>query len=200
MRLLILTLIFTSLPVNALAFSRGRVAVDPVTESTVKDGDATGLAEGCGQQPSPLGMFCRLTEGAVAPKSVFFIGPPAQCDRDACVFVKVYNEQGQLVAGPSIPKGKTRVEVAWKDLLGRDTIQVGDRGLWSFVTTVYYKDPDGRERESVSKGDIVLRVLRAGYVPLHASESDPAFVWTWVEGDYLYRMTSGLRAYVGKVN
>lgn len=205
MRYLALVLLVSQLlALDANAFGRrrstsGSVAPDPVTESTITDGDATGLAEGCGQQPSPLGMFCRLVEGEVAPKSIFFIGPPAECDRDACVYIKVWNGQGQIVYGGSIPKGKTRVEVPWKTLLGRDTVQINDRGLWTFNTTVYSKDLDGREKMAVSQGDIILRVFRSGYVPLNAVEDDPAFVWSWTESGYLYKMTAGLRAFVRKV-
>jgi hypothetical protein len=174
------------------------VAIDPNTRSSIVDGDATGLVEGC---PSLVGgAFCRVDEATDAKSaSLWFVGPPAACDRSACVFVKVYNQQGQLVWGGEIPKGKTRVEAKWSSLLARDTFEIGDRGFWSFSTTVYWIGPDGKERESVSLGDILLRVFRTGYVPLDRVESDPAFVWTWQEGGMLYRMTSGLRAFVRKL-
>lgn len=193
-----ITLLLTT---QAFAFGSKRVTtLDPVTTSTLLDGDATGLAEGCGQQPSPLGMFCRQTEGDVAAKSIFFIGPPAKCDRDQCVFIKVWNTQGQLVFGDGIPKNQTRIEVPWKTLLGRDTFQLADRGYWTFNTTVYFIGPDGNERSAVSQGDIVMRVFRAGYVPLNAVENDPNFIWTWTEGGTLYKMTAGLRAFAKQVS
>lgn len=202
MKLLILLSVLSSLlfslPACAFGPKRKTVAVDVVTQSTAKDGDATGLAEGCGQQPSPLGMFCRLVEGDVVEKSIFFIGPPADCARAACVFVKVWNNQGQLIAGVEIPKGQTRVGVTWEKLLGRKVVALDDRGTWSFNTTVYYLDPDKRERESTSQGDIVLRVFRKGYVPLSSVESDPNFVWTWTDNGMLYKMTSGLRAFAAR--
>lgn len=202
MKLLGIIVLTTLISTHAFAFGgkRTTVALDPVTPSTLLDGDATGLVEGCGSQPSPLGVFCRVVEGEVIGKSVFFIGPPAQCDRAACVFIKVWNNQGQLVYGESIPKGQTRVEALWKTLLGRETAAVGDRGFWTFNTTVIYKDPDGRERQATSQGDIVLRVFRKDYVPLHNVSDDPAFVWTWTDKGSLYRMTAGLRAFVKKVN
>lgn len=199
---LFLSLFIGGCATQAFAFGKKHptaVAIDTVTESTAKDNDVTGLAEGCGQQPSPLGMFCHVEEGSAADKVVWFIGPPAQCEREACVYIKIINSQGQIVAGPSIPKGKTRVAVPWSTLLSRDTFQIGDRGTWTFITTVYYVDKDGREHKSDSLGDIILRVFRQGYVPLHNVKSDPNFVWTWSEGPVIYRMTSGLRAYVGKV-
>lgn len=203
MKILILALTALSLfssPAFAFGKKRQKVAVDTVTQSTIIDGDATGLAEGCGQQPSPLGMFCRMVEGDIVGKSVQFIGPPADCAREACVFVKVFNNQGQLVFGDSIPKGKTRLDVPWKTLLGREKVEFEDRGFWSFTTSVFYIDLDGRERESKSQGDIVLRVFRKGYAPLSSVKNDPNFVWSWVDSGYLYKMTSGLRTFVSKVN
>lgn len=200
MKLTVLLLSLFSFSFNAHAFGRhrGQVALDPVTPSSILSGDATALAEGCGQQPSPLGMFCRLVEGEVAPKSIFLIAPPALCDREVCAFVKVWNNQGVLVFGDSIPKGKTRIEVPWKTLLGRETVAKDDHGTWAFNTTVYFKGTDGLERVSVAQGDIVLRVFQAGYVPLAEVQNDPAFVWTWADNGFLYRVTSGLRAFVGK--
>lgn len=187
---------------TACAFGRkGSAGVHPdaVTSSSLKDGDSTGLAEGCGQQPSPLGMFCRMVEGETASKSIWFIGPPANCDRAACVYIKVFSAQGQPAFGVEIPKGKTRVEVSWKQLLARDTVQLGDRGTWTFNTQIFYKDADGREHETQSQGDIVLRVYKHGYVPLHALEDDPNYAWVWTEDGFLYKVTAGLRAFVKKV-
>lgn len=191
----ILLILFCLISTPAFAFSSKRVALDTNTASSLTDGDATGLAEGCGQQPSPLGMFCRVVEGDAAAKSIFFLGPPAKCDRDNCVFIKVWNTQGVLVFGDAIPKGQTRIEVPWKTLLGRDTFQVADRGYWTFNTTVYYIGPDGNERTSVSQGDIVMRVFRLGYVPLNTVENDPNYVWSWQDNGMIYKMTSGLRAF-----
>jgi hypothetical protein len=199
----VLTLLL--MPTHALAFGRGkRVALDPVTPSTILEGDATGLVEGCGAQPIVGFTYCRIIEGTAADKSITFIGPPAKCGREACVYFKVYNNQGVLVAGPSIPKGQTRVTVPWGKLLacpdsGACVFPLNMRGFWSFTTQVFYIGPDGRERDAVSTGDIVLRVFKTGYTPLNAVEADPAFVWEWSEGGYLYKVTSGLRAYVGKV-
>lgn len=174
--------------------------LDTNTASTVLDGDATGIVEGCGNQPIIGFTYCRVTEGDNASQSIYFMGPPARCDRkEGCVFIKLWNNSGQLVWGDVIPKGSTRVGVPWKVLLSSPTFEIGHRGFWTWNTEVYFKGPDGRERVSKSQGDIVLRAYRKGYAPLHNVEFDPSFVWSWTEGDYLYKMTSGLRAFVKKV-
>lgn len=179
----------------AAAMGKKAPALDPVTQSTVLDGDATGLVEGCGQQPIVGFTYCRMQEGTTADKSVWFIGPPADCDKDSCVFIKVWNNQGQLVWGGSIPKKGTRIEVPWKTLLGRDTFEKAARGFWTFNTQVFWKDAEGHERDSTSQGDIVLRVYGATYVPLSSVTDDPNYYWVWTEGKRIYKMTTGLRAF-----
>lgn len=195
---------FSAASVAFLAFlnlscSTGRVALDPVTSSTASDGDGTGIVEGCGNQPIVGFSYCRMSEGDNTSQKISFIGPPAKCNqKDACVFIKIWNNQNQLVAGPSIPKGKTRVDLSWQDLVQSPTFQVGMRGIWTWNTVVYYLGPDGKERRSVAQGDIVLRVYKKGYVDLHTIDDDPAYVWEWTEGSNSYKMTSGLRAVVKK--
>jgi hypothetical protein len=193
--LTLVQILFVLTLTQGCAASKARVAVDPVTESSILDGDATSVVEGCGHPPAVGIAYCRVQEGDNAGQSIFFIGPPAECDRDdACVFLKVWNSQGMLVWGGAIPKGQTRVEVAWKTLLGRDTFEVGHRGFWTWNTEVFWRDLDGKERRSVSQGDLVLRVFRRGYIPLQDVTTDAHFVWSWSEHDFRYQMTSGLRA------
>jgi hypothetical protein len=184
----------------ACAFGKKQsVKVDSIIEPLIA-GDATGLVEGCGAQPIVGFTYCRVVEGDAADQALSFIGPPAKCsDPNSCVFVKVFDQSGQGPVGFSIPKGQTRVSVPWKTLLGSDQFQVLHRGFWSFVTEVHWTDADNHDRVSRSKGDIVLRVYKKGYVPLDKVSSDPAFTWQWVDGAYQYKMTSGLRAYIGKV-
>jgi hypothetical protein len=197
----IFILLFSLLLSNTgCAMGRGRVATDPVTQSTVLDGDATSLIEGCGNQPIVGFTYCRMEEGSTSDQTLWFIGPPAKCDqKEACVYIKVWNNQGVLVWGGSIPKGNTRVGVSWTTLLSAPQFQVNNRGFFTFNTQVFWKDLDGKERVSTSQGDIILRVYRHGYLPLNEVVSDSNFVWTWTEGSYLYRMTSSLRAFVKKV-
>jgi hypothetical protein len=199
MKLLLTCLVFISAISNvACAAGRKRVPIDPVTPSTVIDNDTTGLVQACGNQPIVGFTYCRVQEGDNSGQSISFLGPPAKCNQeDSCVFIKVWNQQSQLIWGGSIPKDQTSVKVPWKVLLsGRDQFQLGDRGFWTFNTQVFWLDPDGRERTSTSQGDILLRVYRKGYLPLHEVREDPNFVWEWHDGGFLYRMTSGLRAYI----
>jgi hypothetical protein len=182
---------------TACAASRGRVQPDPVTASTVLDGDATGLVEGCGNQPIVGFTYCRAQEGTAANQSIWFIGPPAKCEQaEACVFIKVWDGQGQLVWGGSIPKGQTRVGVPWVKLLSGPVFELAHRGFWTWNMQVYWLDPEGKERVATSQGDIVVRVYRKGYLPLNEVASDPNFVWSWYDGKCEYRLTAGLRAYV----
>ena len=195
----LLGVILALIPTSACAASK-RLKIDPVTPSTVLDGDATGLVQACGHQPIVGFTYCRLQEGDNAGQTIAFIGPPAKCKReDSCVFFKVWNQQGQLVFGGSLPKGTTSINVAWKTLLsGRDQFQINDRGFWTFNTEVFWIDPDGRERTSTSQGDIVLRIYKKGYLPLNGVREDPSFVWEWTNNEFIYKMTSSLRAYIGR--
>lgn len=198
--LVLLTIVALIVCNSACAGGKGRVKIDPVTQSTVLDGDATGMVEACGSQPIVGFTYCRVQEGDNAGQFVSFIGPPAKCNQEAsCVFIKVWNNQGQLIWGGSIPKKETRVNVTWKTLLGRDQFQISDRGFWTWNTQVFWLDPDGRERESSSQGDIVLRAYRKGYLPLNDVQTDSNFVWRWIEGNFLYQMTSGLRGSIQRV-
>lgn len=200
LKLLPLFLIF-ALPSVACAFGPKRVKADPVTRSTLLDGDVTGIVEGCGHQPIVGFTYCRKMEGDASDQTISFIGPPSQCDqKDACVFIKVWNNEGDLVWGGSIPKKMTRIAVSWTTLLSSPLFQIDSRGIWTYNIQVFYKDEHGREISSISQGDILLRVFRTGYMPLDQVEDDPNYVWNWVDQGYVYKMTSGLRAYVGKVN
>lgn len=185
---------------TACAAGKGRVKLDTNTTSPVVDGDATGLVEGCGNQPIVGFTYCRVSEGDNAGQSISFIGPPAVCNQpEGCVFVKVVSNNGQVVWGGVIPKKQTRVSVPWSTLLSSPTFEIGHRGFWTFREDVYWLDPDGKERVSTSQGDIILRAYRKEYVPLNNVEQDPNFVWQWTEGDFLYKVTSSLRAFIKKV-
>ncbi len=201
MRFVTLALALVLILCNVACAAAKRVRLDVNTQSTVLDGDATGLIEACGNQPIVGFTYCRVSEGDSAGQSISFIGPPAKCNQEkGCVFIKVWNNQSQLIWGDVIPEKQTRISVPWKTLLGGNPkFELGNRGFWTWNMQVYYIDPDGRERISTAQGDIVLRVYRKDYLPLHEVENDANFIWSWIEGSYLYRMTSGLRAYIKKV-
>lgn len=181
---------------NGFAMSK-RVPVDAITMS--ETGDVTSIVEGCGNQPFVGGTFCRVEEGAKTSAVISLIGPPAKCDRDECVFFKIFDTHGQLIYGQALPKGKTRLDVSWKDIIKRDTFEMADRGTWFIRTTVFWIDIEGHEHESNSTGDIVLKVFRQAYLPLNQVENDQNFVWQWVDNNHIYKMTSSLRAFTKKV-
>lgn len=186
-------------PHVAFSFGSGRVSPDQVIAPILAN-DETGIVEGCGNQPVVGFTYCRQVEGDAANHSITFIGPPAKCDHaDACVFIKVFNNQGILVWGGQIPKGETRIAVPWATLLGTGAFQIGHRGFWTFNMDVLWLDPDGKERQATTQGELVLRVYKAGYLPLNNVSADPNFVWAWVDNGLTYRMTSSLRAYVGRL-
>lgn len=185
---------------KSFACSKTKNTLDPNTTSTSLDGDSTGLIEACGNQPIVGFTYCRIAEGTDTQMPIVFMGPPSKCNQDTCVFIKVWNSQGQLVWGESIPKDKTRVSTDWKTLIGRDVFQVQDRGFFTWNMQVFYLNSDGHEASSTAQGDIVLRILRKEYLPLNWVENDSAYLWEWMDNGYSYKMTSGLRAFVKKGN
>lgn len=192
---------------NAWSFGRSRAPAVTVedAQSAILSGDATGIVEGCAH--AGVGFaYCRFPEGPVDAQALSFVGPPADCVReDACVFVQIRDAQGRIAWGGQIDKGKTRVLVPWRKILGCQEgpaapceFHQGQRGVWSFVHEVHWKDAEGRDRRSTSLGDLMLRIYkRDGYAPLDTVEADPAFTWNWTDGGRIYRMTTGLRAFVG---
>jgi hypothetical protein len=189
------------------AFSRNhKVAADTITSPLVA-GDATVIVEGCGQQPSVGFAYCRVVENQNVDPSegIAFHGPPAECRReDACVFFKVWNQAGAVVWGAAITKGQTRIVAPWRKLLGCADLPAPCsfsalwRGIWTVNMVLLWIDKDGRDRESFAQGDIVLRVYSKGYIPLESVAEDPAFVWTWSDGQWDFKSTSGLRSWVGR--
>lgn len=108
-----------SLPLFISGCSTGRVPLDPVTSSTVGAGDATAMVQGCGNNPAVGIAYCRVSEGKSSDEMLYFIAPPADCNRSACAYLKVWNNQGDLVFGGPFEKGKTRLGVSWTALLSQ---------------------------------------------------------------------------------
>jgi hypothetical protein len=180
-----------------------QVREDTVTPALLA-GDATAVIEGCGNQPIVGYTYCRIVEGSADNQFLSVIGPPALCNQDSCVFLKFYDNQGKLSWGGSIPKGQTRVSISWATLLGclpgaSCSFNLGQRGFWSFTQEVHWVDTASQDRVSVSTGDITLRIVQRGYSPLNTVENDSNFVWSWKDQGFIYQMTTGLRAYVGRI-
>lgn len=163
-------------------------------------GDNTALVEGCGNQLVSGYTYCRKREGDVGDDSLYFVGPASNClGTGSCVSFKLYFPDGSQPAyGGSIPRGQTRVGVPWKSILGKNTFQVGDRGFWPFVMWVKYIQPDGKEYQTVSQGEIRMLVVRKEYISLSNVMDDPNFVWSWSENGVPVKMTAGSRIYVGQ--
>lgn len=173
------------------------VKLEPDTAmAAIEAQDYTGMVDGCGKQPIIGFDYCRVEEGSTTTKGFSFIGPPAVCKGEACVFIKVY-KGGEVIWGGSIPKGKTKIALTWKDLTKQDSFAVGDRGFYPYTHEVKWIDKDGNERTSFSQGELVLRVYKKGYIPLHTVSDDPNFVWRWIEDGRMIRLTTGLRAFIG---
>jgi hypothetical protein len=166
--------------------------------SAVEGGDYTALIEGCGNQLVPGYTYCRMTEGDATKKRLWLVGPITNCEREACVFFRFYDNKGEIAYAGSIPKKSTRTSVFWSDLVKRDTFQVGDRGFWPFIYEVYWVDADGNEHKAMAEGEIRLRVLKEGYIPLHESADDPNFTWTLNHDGTMVRMTTKMRTYVSR--
>lgn len=107
------------LPLIITGCSTGRVPLDPVTQSTVSAGDSSAMVQGCGNNPAVGIAYCRMTEGKSSDEILYFIAPPADCNRSACAYLKVWNNQGDLVFGAPFEKGKTRLGVSWSALLSQ---------------------------------------------------------------------------------
>lgn len=211
-------LIYTS-----VGCTTGRVLPDTNTTSTVVANDATAMVQGCGNPPAVGIAYCRIAAGTSTDDTIYFVAPPADCKRDACAFLKVFDNTGALIFGAPFQKGETTLGVSWDVLLNlkQNVTSVPNvanvasvaaphvfdksmRGFWSWNIQVYWLDTQGQERSTQAQGDIVLRVYDKTYVPLQAVLDDPNFVWSWQtlwnQKKYNYRATSSLRAYVGLAN
>ncbi len=173
------------------------VKLDSSLYAAFEANDKTGLIEGCGQQVISGFTYCRKKEGEIAGDSLWFIGPPLKCNGEKpCITFKIFDDQGQLVGDGAIPQGQTRVEVTWKSLLKRGTFEIADRGVWGFVYRARWNDPDGSERFTITDGEIVLRVYKREYLPLHEAPNDENLVLDWIENGQRIRVTTKGRTWV----
>ena len=166
--------------------------------SAIEGKDATGPIKACGHQPIVGYTYCRKKEGQVADDKIWFYGPISNCEREHCVYYKIYFPDGTPSYEGKIPKDQTKEFVLWSSLIKSDAFTVGYRGLWRYVYTIYWVDNDGNERKSLSDGDIRLIVYSADYEPLHNSPENPNYAFTWSEDGFNFKMTTGLRMYIGK--
>jgi len=165
--------------------------------SALEAGDYTALIEGCGNQPVPGYTYCRKIEGNATGELLFFLAPPSiVCPENICAEIKVYNPSGEVAWGGIIPKGQPSISVEWKQLTKKDTFDVGDRGFWGYMYTYYYVGEDGNTHQTVTQGEIRLRVIRKAYISLQEVSEDSNFVWKWKHKGHDIKMTTGGRTYV----
>lgn len=163
--------------------------------------DHTVFIEGCGNQSIVGFTYCRKKAGDASNDSIYLHVPPALCgpeDTSPCVRYEIYYPNGEPSFGKEVPRGTTKVQIPWAQLIKRNEFSKGDRGNWSMNVWVKWIDQDEREQESLLNGEIILRVYDADYTPLDAIDGNPNFVWTWVDDGNVFKMTTAGRAYTGK--
>lgn len=166
--------------------------------SAIEGHDQTALIEACGSQIQVGYAYCRKTEGASTEEMIYFLGPRTNCNKDFCVEFKIFNLNGELIYGNSIPKKLNRVGIKWKEILKRDSFELSDRGFWSYIYNVFWVDKDGHENMSRSEGHIFLRVLKQDYLPLNEVVKDSNYTWFFVVDGQHIKMTTGMRAFVSQ--
>lgn len=166
--------------------------------SAVMAGDYTGLIYGCmGNQPIPGFLYCREIEGSATTRTITFISPDPNCGGDRCVEIKVYNQQASLVWGYAFQKGERSKTIQWNVLTRKDTFDQGDRGFWAYVYLVTYIADDGKEYDTITQGEIRMRVVKAEYQNLDNVKFDHNFVWKFVYEGTPIKMTTGGRTWIG---
>lgn len=176
--------------------SRGTVVEDAM--SAVEAGDYTALVEGCGNQLIPGYTYCRKMEGSSTQELLNFHAPKTECVKEPCRTFKVFGPNGDVVYGGEFKRGELKVGVPWSALTGSSTFEISDRGFWGVIYEIKFIDSEGRERTTLTQGEIRMRVLKKEYIPLHNVSADKGFVWKW-EAGVPVRMTTGGRTFVGRV-
>lgn len=195
---ILLSLFFIFICHSSYGFGKSaHISPDSVVDSPIAEGDSTAIIMDCDGRPNVGFAYCRVQEGDSTGKNLTFVVPPAKCAREHCVYLEVWT-QGHLVWSSASLKDETSMTVSWRELTGRAEFIIGDRGNWTVNEVVYWTDSDGNERQSRAQGDIVLRVFKKNYTPLHNSSEDPNYAWVFSDGRFQYKITSSLRSTVVK--
>lgn len=160
--------------------------------------DTTLVIEGCGHPPIVGYTYCRKYEGDNASGNLIFHLPPVKCQKTDCIYVKILSPDGRPAVGLSLSEGKTRLEVSWKVLLGREVFETGDRGFWVVIAEIHYLTESGLVKKTLIEGEIRLRILKSKYISLENVEHDPNFVWLWHHNNRPFKMTSNGRIFYGR--
>lgn len=198
MRALFLIAIMAVFTLGASNCSGVKMRPDTSSALAAEANDKTVIIEGCGSQPVVGYTYCRVREGSPVDQTINFIAPPIKCKNEPCVTFTIFFPNGQPSTDIAVPRGKTSVTVAWKDIVKRDTFEKGDRGFWPVLMTYKWIDMSGNEFTSQAEGEIRMRVLAANYVPLNETGNDPNLVWKWSSGKTRFGFSTAGRAYAGK--
>jgi hypothetical protein len=164
----------------------------------IEGGDLTALVQGCGNQLVSGYTYCRKMEGDNTNENITFVVPTTKCNQDSCAELKIFFPDGSPTYGYVFKKGETAHRVLWSSLTKKTTFDVDDRGFWPFTYRIKWIDNKGQVRETVTEGEIRLRVLRQGYISLHDVADDMNFVWKFKYDGVEVKMTTGGRTYVSE--
>lgn len=173
-----------------IACSSSKKSEDTLEMKSIFANDTTAIVQGCGHQPIVGYTYCRKVIGDSTNEKLVFHAPP-----DIQSFGTIYLLDGSLI-GFQFKNG--RAEISWKELLKSDKFTIDDRGLYLFtIRSIVEPDINGEDKEIYQEGEIRLRLIKPNYKPLHNVEFDPSYFYEWSDSNFLYKMTSGGRAYVG---
>lgn len=171
--------------------------------SALEGGDITAFIVGCDHEPVPGYAVCRKREGDASSDIVTLMAPPQKkCGtKESCVVAKIYYPDGSAPSDTyAFPKGETRWQVPWSRLIKSESFKPEHRGFWPVLFSIYWEDEKGRVNLTHQDGEIRLVVFTRNYVPLHYAPHDENYAWSWSEGAYVFRLTTGGRAYVGRAD
>lgn len=192
-------MLFVILLVMACACLKSPRIIMDAGISAVEGGDATAIVAGCGNQPVVGYTYCRKTEGDETVKEKITFYAPIQnkdCPREfPCTTGKIFLPDGSVV-GIEFKNGATKAEMNWEQILKRPKFEKFDRGFYLFTLETQYLDGTGQQRFIFQEGEIRLRVIGKGYIPLHEVPSDKNFTYSWKVDGHTMKLTTGGRAYV----
>lgn len=162
-------------------------------------GDMTAPLEvtgpGCSSTAAVGYGYCRKRAGEAAQDVIVLHAPIVECTLEPCRVVRIFYPTGEPALERVFAPGKSRLEVAWRELLGSETFEVDQVGYWPVILSWRYRGPDNLEHKARADGEIRLRVYRGTYVPL-VGPSSPEVSWRWESDGRHLELTTAGRAYI----
>lgn len=181
-----------------VALSCSSIVIDD-SANAAQSNDTSIVIEGCGNQPISGFTYCRKEEGPMEDRDVIaFHVPDSNCERESCVTLTVFGPEGPD-RSLFIPKGWKYYALHWSQMTGKEEFSRRDRGFWTIVMDVYWRDNDGDQRRTSLLGEIRLRVLSSNYQSLHNARGEGPYAFKWnVEGPFRVGYTTAGRSSVWK--